>query len=78
MIAEGHEPAVQAYLAWQYSFSKAFQGKLNVGISDRMERRWYDLCAQARGDDELPNPAELEYLGNMMNQLMPLPNKKFF
>lgn len=77
-IAESHEQAVQQYLMWQYKVADFVNGKISAGVHDRLERRWYDLCAQARGDDELPTPAELEYLGNMMNQLLPLPNKKFF
>jgi hypothetical protein len=77
-IAESHEQAVQAYLIWQYKFADYVDGKIPNHVYVTLERRWYDLCGQARGDDELPSPSELEYLGNMMNQLMPLPNKKFF
>lgn len=78
MISEGHEEAVTSYLMWKYKSIDYFNGKINHHVYKELENRWYWLCGQARGDDELPSPAELEYLANMMNQLLPLPNKKFF
>ena len=77
-ISETHEQAVQQYLMWQYKTADYVNGKIPHHVYKELEARWYNLCGQARGDDELPSQSEMEYLGNMMNQLMPLPNKKFF
>ena len=77
-ISETHEQAVQQYLMWQYKTADYVNGKIPHHVYKELEARWYNFCGQARGDDELPSQSEMEYLGNMMNQLMPLPNKKFF
>ena len=78
LVKDGHERAVVAYIMWKMNVPNFISGKLNAGVHDRLERRWYDLCGQARGDDEMPNEQELKYLGNMWNQLLPLPPKQFF
>lgn len=78
LVAESHEDAVAQYLMWKYKSIDYFNGKIPHHVYKELESRWYYLCAQARGDDELPSPPELEYLANMWNQLLPLPNKKFF
>ena len=78
LIAKEHELAVTQYLMWQYKGIEFYNGKLRGDIFDKLEQRWYWLCGQARGDDEMPNQKELEYLGNMWNQLLPLPAKQFF
>lgn len=78
MIFSGHVDAVTQYLMWQYDLAGARTGKISLGWLDRTERRWYTLCAQARGDDEMPDPSEMIYLANQWNQLLPLPSHNHF
>jgi hypothetical protein len=63
---------------WKYKAVEFYKGKLPQAIFKELEQRWYWLCAQARGDDEMPNEKELQYLGTMWNQLLPLPPKQYF
>jgi hypothetical protein len=78
MVAEIHEDAVTHYLMYMYKSIDFWNGKMNAGVYDRLERRWFDLCGQARGDDELPNSQEMIYLSNLWMQLVPLPSKENF
>lgn len=78
MIFEGHVLAVNQYLMWQYDIANARIGKVSQSYLQAVERRWYTLCAQARGDDELLDPAEMDYLANTWMQLIPLPNHNLF
>ena len=78
LIAKSHELAVSHYLMWKCKSVEYYNGKIPHHIYKELESRWYYLCAQARGNDEMPSPAKLEYLANMFNQLLPLPNKKYF
>jgi len=78
LISKSHELAVSHYLMWKCKSVDYYNGKVPHHIYKELETRWYYLCAQARGNDEMPNPAKLEYLANMFNQLLPLPNKKYF
>ena len=78
MIYHAHEDAVTHYLQYMMISRRYYNGKVAQHVFVNSERRWKDLCAQARGDDEMPTPDELNYLANMWNQLMPLPNKNLF
>ena len=78
MIYHEHEDAVTHYLQYMLISRRYYNGKVPQHVFVNSERRWKDLCAQARGDDEMPTPDELNYLANMWNQLMPLPNKNLF
>jgi len=78
MIYHVHEDAVTHYLQYMLVSRRYYNGKVPQHVFVNSERRWKDLCAQARGDDEMPTPDELNYLANMWNQLMPLPNKNLF
>lgn len=78
MIYEPHVLAVTQYIMWQYDIPNVRTGKVSMGYLQSIERRWYTLCAQARGDDELLDPAELDYLANLWMQLIPLPNQNLF
>jgi hypothetical protein len=78
MIFEGHVDAVTQYLMWQWDIPNVRSGKVTMGYLQSIERRWYTLCAQARGEDELLSPDELDYLANMWNQLLPLPSHNLF
>lgn len=76
LIAESHEDAVTHYLMYMYKSIEYYKGKLPHHVYKELQTRWFDLCGQARGDDELPNSEELKYLSNMWMQLVPLPSKE--
>jgi hypothetical protein len=78
LISEVHEDAVTHYLMYMHKSIDYYNGKLAQHVHDKLERRWYWLCGQARGDDELPNQEELKYLTNMWMQLIPLPSPENF
>lgn len=78
LIKESHGIAVTAYITWKMTTAAWVRGEIPTSVYSRLENRWYWLCGQARGDDEMPDPKELEYIGNMYRQLLPLPNKNFF
>ena len=73
-----HEDAITHYLIYQLAWSEFKSGKVSQGYFQTAENRWYWLCGQARGDDELPDEDEMQYLANAWNQLLPLPNHNFF
>jgi hypothetical protein len=78
LIEETHVDAVSAYLAWMVKFADYTNGKVAHHVYKELETRWYFLCGQARGDDEMPNPKELEYIASMYSQLLPMPSQNFF
>ena len=78
LISELHEDAVTHYIMYMYKSADFWSGKMNAGVYDRLEGRWFDLCSQARGDDELPNSEEMKYYTNVWMQLIPLPSKENF
>lgn len=78
MVYWMHEDAVTHYLKFMILSDRYYNGKIPKHVHKTAEDRWFDLCAQARGDDEMPDADELTYLANMWNQLVPLPNKNNF
>jgi hypothetical protein len=72
LISETHEDAVTAYIMFMHLSVDYYRGKIPQHVHATAERRWYDLCGQARGDDELPNNEELKHLANIWMQLVPL------
>jgi len=78
LISETHEDAVTAYIMYMHKSVEFYNGKLQQYIHNELKMRWFDLCGQARGDDELPNAEELKYLANMWMQLRPLPSLENF
>jgi len=78
MIYHAHEDAVTHYLQYMMISRRYYNGKVPQHVYGNSQQRWQYLCAQTRGDDEMPTPDELNYLANMWNQLMPLPNKNLF
>jgi hypothetical protein len=78
MIAEDHADAISAYLIYMWTKRRFIMGKIGVGNYQLLKAEWEWKCGQARGEDELPNQAELRYLANQWMQLVPLPNKSLF
>lgn len=78
LIAKKHEDAVTHYLMYMYKAGEYYEGKLAQHVFVELKERWFWLCGQARGDDEMPDEEGLKYLSNMWNQKLPLANKNFF
>ncbi len=78
LIAESHEDAVTHYLMYMYKGIDYYNGKIANHVFNELKMRWFDLCGQARGDDELPNAEEMKYLANMWMQLIPPMDKDTF
>jgi hypothetical protein len=78
LIKDGHEKAVVAYILWRLIYPDWMKGNVHQGVYDRLENRWYVLCGQTRGDDEMPDPKQLEYIASLYHQLLPLPSKNLF
>ena len=72
MVKEGHETAVAQYIMWQMKLIEFYNGKLPQYITKELERRWYQLCAKARGDDSMPSSEELMQIGRLWNTLIPV------
>jgi len=78
LINHLHEDAVTHYIMYMYKARDFYSGKLPGAVYKEMQARWFWLCGQARGDDEMPDESELRQLSNMWAQLLPLPNKNYF
>lgn len=78
LVKEGHEKAVVAYILWKLKTADWMNGYVSQSVYDRLEQRWYWLCGQARGDDEMPDPKQLEYIASLYHQLLPSPSKNLF
>jgi hypothetical protein len=78
MIAEDHADAVSAYLIYMWTKKRFIMGKIGQGNYQLLKQEWEWKCGQARGNDELPDQAEMRYLANQWMQLIPLPNKSLF
>ena len=68
MIKEGHESAVAQYIMWQHKLIDFLNAKLPQYIIKDLESRWYYLCGQVRGRDNMPNAQELEMIGKIWNR----------
>lgn len=77
-IKDGHQMAVTAYIIWMYKKADYTKGKIPHHVYKELENRWVWLCGQARGDDEMPDPKQLEYIASMFHQLLPMPTKNLF
>ena len=72
MILQGHEEAVAFYIMWKYKSIGYYAGEVPQYIVKDLERRWYQLCGKARGDDNMPNSIELLKIGKMWNAKVPI------
>ena len=71
-VTEHHEEAISAYLMWKYKARDYYNGKLPRAIYVDMERNWARLCAQARGNDNMPSPIEMKKAAAIWNTLVPV------
>jgi hypothetical protein len=70
-IKQGHEDAVAQYIMWRYKSIEYYEGKIARYIVQDLEKRWYWLCGQARGNDNLPSEAELKNIASYWNTFIP-------
>jgi hypothetical protein len=70
-IKQGHEDAVAQYIMWRYKSIEYYNGKIARYIVQDLEKRWYWLCAQARGKDNLPSESEMRNIAKYWNTLIP-------
>lgn len=71
MILQGHEEAVAFYIMWKHKSIGYYSGKVPQYIVKDLERRWYQLCGKARGDDNMPTSIELLKIGKIWNTKIP-------
>lgn len=71
-ILDGHEDAIAAYIVWKLKTPDYINGKIPRYIWIDLQREWDRLCAQARGNDNMPNPAERKQVAAMWNTLVPI------
>ena len=71
-IADGHEDAVSAYLMFKYKARDYYNGKLARNIYVDLQSNWQRLCAQCRGNDNMPTPIEMKKAASIWNTLVPL------
>jgi len=69
-IKQGHEDAVAQYIMWRHKSIEYYDGKIARYIVQDLEKRWYWLCAQARGNDNLPSEAEMRDIATYWNSLI--------
>src|SRR3990172_2201155 len=78
LIKKSHEDAVAAYCMYMYSIGDVYQGKMPFNLHKDFQQRWFWLCGQARGDDNMPNDDEMQWISSQWMQLIPAKNKNFF
>ena len=69
-IKQGHEDAVSQYIMWRFKSIEYYNGKIARYIVQDLEKRWYWLCGQARGNDNLPSEAEMRNVAKYWNTLI--------
>lgn len=67
MIKQGHEEAIATYIMWKFKLIDYYAAKAPQYIIKDLEKRWYWLCSQARGNDNMPNSSELLKIGKIFN-----------
>ena len=67
MIKQGHEEAIATYIMWKFKLIDYYSAKAPQYIVKDLEKRWYWLCGQARGNDNMPNSSELLKIGKVFN-----------
>jgi hypothetical protein len=71
-IADNHEDAVAAYIMYKYKSRDYYNGNLQRYIYMDLKQNWSMLCAQARGNDNMPTPIEMNKAAAIWNTLVPV------
>ena len=72
MIKDSHITAVAQYIMWQHKLVGYYNAEVPQYIIKDLEKRWYYLCAKARGDDSMPSSDDIKQIGKMWNNLVPI------
>ena len=72
MVKQGHEEAIATYIMWKYKLIDYYAAKVPQYIVKDLEKRWYWLCGQTRGNDNMPNSSELLKIGKLWNSKIPI------
>jgi len=67
MVRQGHEEAVASYIMWKHKSIGYYAGEVPQYLVKDLEKRWYWLCGQVRGNDNMPNAGELLKIGKIWN-----------
>lgn len=76
-IHSRHEMATTAYCMWQYKTSDYVNGLIPQYVYRDLEQRWIWLCGEARGNDNMPDRSEMEYLSQIYNSFLPFRLRRF-
>ena len=78
-IEANHEDAVSHYIMYKYKARDYYNQKLPRYIYMDMKQEWNRLCAQARGNDNMPNRNQMRNISKIWNSLIPIgPNYSKF
>lgn len=78
LIKKSHEDAVAHYIAYMHSIGEFRHGRVTQAYFTWLERRWFWLCGQARGDDNMPNDDEMQWIASQWLSLISPVNKNYF
>lgn len=78
LVNDLHTDALSAYLVYMHTHKRYLQQKAPEHMLRNTERRWKELCVQARSDDDMPNPLDMRILRGIWNNLLPLPDLNHF
>ena len=71
-IEANHEDAVSHYIMYKYKARDYYNQKLPRFIYMDMKQEWNRLCAQARGNDNMPNKNQMRNIYKIWNSLIPI------
>jgi len=71
-IEANHEDAVSHYIMYKYKARDYYNQKLPRFIYMDMKQEWNRLCAQARGNDNMPNRNQMRNISKVWNSLIPI------
>ena len=71
-IEARHEDAVAAYIMYKYKARDYYNQKLPRYIYVDLKREWNRLCAQARGQDNMPTKIHCRQISKYSNTLIPV------
>ena len=71
-IEANHEDAVSHYIMYKYKARDYYNQKLPRYIYMDMKMEWNRLCAQARGNDNMPNRNQMRNISKVWNSLIPI------
>jgi hypothetical protein len=66
-IMQSHRDAIQAYSLWRLNMANWITRKIDHTTIQMLEMRWKELCAQARGVDNLPDRQQMAQAATLNN-----------